>query len=524
MSMFIPAILYRIESILIALDGCALLGLEIGSDLALEAMTKDSDNTEEHGTEQVNFQGGMGNNYERLEFLGDSFLKMATTISLFTLLPDNDEAQNHDERMLLVCNQNLFNHAADRSLFEYVRSRSFDRRTWYPQLKQRKGKAQTNELRHNLADKTIADVCEALIGGAYLSSQNDNLDMAVRAVTCMVKSKYHTMNSFKEYYEKYEAPAWQLVPGPAAYFATVDHVATAIGYKFQWPPLLRSAFKHPSYPYEAIPDYQRLEFLGDALLDMTMVDYLFRTFPGADPQWLTEHKMAMASNQFLGCLCVKLGLSKSVLVTTTALSGQIVRYTEELKQVEVEAQVEAQQNGEIPRPDFWLNASQPPKILPDVIESIVGAMFVDSKYDYSVVQRFFDQHVKPYFADMRLYDTFAQKHPVTGLGRRMVEFGCTRWRLCCSGMPSFCDDNVASVMNDKDGEVICALMVHGNVLMHNMAKSGRYGKVRLAKMALEEYNEENGWDAQKWRAETGCDCSGDDLQDDASLEDHGTAV
>ncbi|KAH7324737.1 hypothetical protein B0I35DRAFT_349113 [Stachybotrys elegans] len=525
MSMFIPAILYRIESILIALDGCALLGIDIGSDLALEAMTKDSDNTEEHGEEQLNFQSGMGNNYERLEFLGDSFLKMATTISLFTLLPDNDEAQNHDERMLLVCNQNLFNHAVDRSLFEYVRSKSFDRRTWYPHLKQRKGKAQTTELRHSLADKTIADVCEALIGAAYLSGPDDNLDMAVRAVTCMVKSKYHTMSSFKEYYEKYETPAWQLIPGPAAYFDMADRVAPAIGYKFQSPTLLRSAFKHPSFPYETtIPDYQRLEFLGDALLDMTMVDYLFKMFPGADPQWLTEHKMAMASNQFLGCLCVKLGLHRPVLVTTAALSGQISQYTEELKQVEQEALAEAQENGEEPRRDFWLSASQPPKVLPDVVEALVGAMFVDSKYDYGVVQRFFERHVRPFFADMRLYDTFAKKHPVTGLGRRMVEFGCTRWRLCCSGMPSFSDDNVASAMCDKDGEVICALVVHGNVLVHNMAKSGRYGKVRVAKLALEKYSEENGWDAQKWRAETGCDCSGEDLQDGLDLEDHGTAV
>jgi len=61
-----PAIIHRLESYLIALDGCALLHLNVRPDLALEAFTKDSDNSGEHGDEQINFQRGMGNNYERL--------------------------------------------------------------------------------------------------------------------------------------------------------------------------------------------------------------------------------------------------------------------------------------------------------------------------------------------------------------------------------------------------------------------------------------------------------------------------
>jgi len=66
MAYLFPAIVHRLESYLIALDGCALLHLNIRPDLALEAFTKDSDNSGEHGDEQINFQRGMGNNYERL--------------------------------------------------------------------------------------------------------------------------------------------------------------------------------------------------------------------------------------------------------------------------------------------------------------------------------------------------------------------------------------------------------------------------------------------------------------------------
>lgn len=85
MALAFPAIIYRLESYLIALEACELLHLNISPTLALEAMTKDSDNTDEHNpsVQQINFQRGMGNNYERLEFLGDCFLKMAVSISLY---------------------------------------------------------------------------------------------------------------------------------------------------------------------------------------------------------------------------------------------------------------------------------------------------------------------------------------------------------------------------------------------------------------------------------------------------------
>lgn len=66
-----------------------------------------------------------------------------------------------------------------------------------------------------------------------------------------------------------------------------------IGYRFSYPSLLRSAFTHPSYPsaWAKVPCYQRLEFLGDALLDMVCVENLFQRFPDKDPQWLTEHRV-----------------------------------------------------------------------------------------------------------------------------------------------------------------------------------------------------------------------------------------
>ena len=69
----------------------------------------------------------MGKNYERLEFIGDCFLKMATSISLFAQNPDNNEYEYHVKRMLLICNKNLFGTALQKKIYEYIRTMGFSR-------------------------------------------------------------------------------------------------------------------------------------------------------------------------------------------------------------------------------------------------------------------------------------------------------------------------------------------------------------------------------------------------------------
>jgi endoribonuclease Dicer len=122
-----PAILHRIEDYLIALEACQHVGLTITPALALEALTKDSDNSGEDGAEVINFRSGMGPNYERLEFLGDCFLKMATSISTFVLQPDETESEFHVRRMVMLCNANLCKTAKRLRLYEWIRTMAFNR-------------------------------------------------------------------------------------------------------------------------------------------------------------------------------------------------------------------------------------------------------------------------------------------------------------------------------------------------------------------------------------------------------------
>lgn len=153
------------------------------------------------------------------------------------------------------------------------------------------------EGRHALAEKTIADVCEALIGASLLSEGVDNrYDRAIKAVTVFVNSPNHTATSWKDYFSAYSIPLYQAMAADGFEKNLAEQIYERLGYKFKYPRLLRSAFTHPSYPlaWAKVPCYQRLEFLGDALLDMVCVEHLFHRFPDRDPQWLTEHKVSIS--------------------------------------------------------------------------------------------------------------------------------------------------------------------------------------------------------------------------------------
>ncbi|RYP10235.1 hypothetical protein DL764_000727 [Monosporascus ibericus] len=519
----LPAIIFRLESNLIVLDACQSLGLrDIRPDLALEAMTKDSDNTEDHSEEQINFQSGMGKNYERLEFLGDCFLKMGTTIALFSRLPESDEFFYHVDRMVMICNKNLFNNALELKLEESIRSTAFNRRIWYPEgLELLKGKQNTRikgkkglSQVHKLADKTIADVCEALIGAAYLTTyEQKSFDLAVLAVTKLVNHENHRMMKYEDYYTAYKTPAWQTDAATAVQEELARQIEEKLGYKFNHPRLLRSAFMHPSYGtlWERIPNYQRLEFLGDALLDMVCVDFLFHRFPDADPQWLTEHKMAMVSNQFLGCLCVSLDLQRHMVCMSGAIQKEIADYVAAITAARVEAEAEAEA-ADRPRTayarNFWVEVQKPPKCLPDIVESYVGALFVDSGFDYAVVQRFFDAHARPYFEDMRLYDTFASKHPVTYLTHALqLRFGCGAWRLMVDEAPPTAAEVGIGPTSAKQN-VICGVLIHGRVREHAVAASGRYAKAAAAKRLLARLED---MAVEDYRREFACDCNPDEV-------------
>ncbi len=90
-------------------------------------------------------------------------------------------------------------------------------------------------------------------------------------------------------------------------------------FKFSNLELLREATTHKSYINENshIPWHhnERLEFLGDAVLELVVTDYLFKEFPKASEGILTNFRAALVNSHSLSKLANKLELEKYLLLS-----------------------------------------------------------------------------------------------------------------------------------------------------------------------------------------------------------------
>ncbi len=80
--------------------------------------------------------------------------------------------------------------------------------------------------------------------------------------------------------------------------------------------LYRLAFTHKSASQETIKNLrinnERLEFLGDAILDAVVADFLFKTFPAKDEGFLTEMRSKLVSRAQLNKLSQKMGIDNLI--------------------------------------------------------------------------------------------------------------------------------------------------------------------------------------------------------------------
>ncbi|KAK5237393.1 Dicer-like protein 1 [Exophiala xenobiotica] len=541
-----PSILHRVESYLIVREAYIKLDLtEVPLDLALEAFTQgNSADNAAIGDIHSELDGNEASpgaavqkaplNYERLEFIGDSLLKMMTTVAVFTRTTCNEEGM-HCKRMDLLSNSRLCTTASapHYELFRYIRASSDPhwQTTWYPEFlkqtggNQRRLKLDPKHKQHALGKKTIADVCEATIGACIMASQHlpteQKFDLGIRAITKLVDDPDHALTSWKEIAPMYKPAAWSLQTNDPVADDLANKIEQITGYTFRHPRLVRSAFTHSSDQNSPVPDLQRLEFLGDACLDWVCIWWLFSTNPTRDPQWLTEHKMAMVSNKFLAALAVVLGFHRLINATTPALYEEIGNYSAKVQEIYEQADVKR---------DFWTRIGSgcaPPKALADLVESYLGAVLLDSNFDFDEIENFFQRHVKWFFEDIEAYDTFANRHPTTHLFRLLrEEFRCQK------SSPEIIEGVVSAPTTTGDREegddgigdqsvsgvtVHVAWFVHGRIVSASKGQGAKYAKVRASKSALKILGKLK---VDEFRTEWGCDCAQKGVKDSTSTEKH----
>ena len=92
----------------------------------------------------------------------------------------------------------------------------------------------------------------------------------------------------------------------------------AIGYRFKDISLLQNALAHSSYAnerwHDSLMSNERLEFLGDSILGMTVADHLYRNFPDRPEGELTRMRADMVCETTLAAVADRIGLGQHLLL------------------------------------------------------------------------------------------------------------------------------------------------------------------------------------------------------------------
>lgn len=101
-----------------------------------------------------------------------------------------------------------------------------------------------------------------------------------------------------------------------------------IGYKPKDLDLFKLAFTHKSSPIihedGTVYNNERLEFLGDAILDAIVADALFNKFPDKKEGFLTNSRARLVNRAFLNAAAAEMGLDKLIVSTSTHHQNNIL--------------------------------------------------------------------------------------------------------------------------------------------------------------------------------------------------------
>ena len=127
----------------------------------------------------------------------------------------------------------------------------------------------------------------------------------------------------------------------------IKHFEKQLQYTFSDTYYLEKALTHRSIQNHSEGNYERLEFLGDAIIDQTVSIWLFRKYPQSDEGTLTKKRSSLVNRDFLSMLGKKLNVMDVIRI---------------------------EQSVNINDPKVITN------IASDVYEAIVGAIYLDGGF------------------------------------------------------------------------------------------------------------------------------------------------
>ncbi|XP_068760261.1 endoribonuclease Dicer-like isoform X2 [Montipora capricornis] len=464
-------------------------------------------------------------NLERLEMLGDAFLKLAVSLHLFMSHQDKDEGKLTQRKKKQISNLALYRAAAKKTLAGYQQCTPLARDTWCPtgcqftklpqesitgsgdaaidvdsdtfgvveeemdveyadgagpqdcDVSAAKGNIQV------ISDKSVADSMEALIG-AYLIScgylgalrfmrflglkvlpevdGNDDLNVFAEKSKAGCYTRFWTRGSTMTGASDSEDMVSRMVSG------LKNFEKKSIHYTFRSKLYLLEALTHASYHTNRVtPCYQRLEFLGDALLDFLVTQHLYFRHAKLSPGELTDIRQALVNNNIFATIAVKHEYNKYLKQMSPQWFKMIENF---ITRVEDEAEERKQNHHSKVTADPFIIVSEQdgegieaPKVLGDMFESVAGAVFLDSGMDLTKIWGVYYRMVKPYI------DHYSVHIPINPI-RRVYEEDNKR--------------NFSKAKTLPDGRTECTLRVHWGTFVGKGANY-RIAKATAGKLAMQ---------------------------------------
>ncbi|EFQ99474.1 hypothetical protein MGYG_02485 [Nannizzia gypsea CBS 118893] len=396
-ALFIPSLIHSIGRFLLAEDLSNTILSSIGFKdikLVLTAITATSarENT----------------NYQRLEFLGDSALKLHASMQLLADHPIWHEGILSKKKDSIVSNSRLWKAAVDTGLDRFILTTCFTGAKWRPlynsTYRHNVGTARREQTRE-LSTKTLADVVESLIGAAIVDGGENKvlrcLELFLPEINWLpsgerVEILYDSAPDFSDDFPR----------------DILSKIEPLIDYSFTKRALLAASLSHPSNLISGMT-YQRLEFLGDSILDNVVTRALFRCDKEIPHQDMHLIRTALVNADFLAFLCMKTSTDErredvcasptgNVKVTSSTRRVSLWQYMAHSASLDI---LETQQamactfeklRDEIDDalrsgtryPWTLLSTLNAPKFFSDIVESILGAIFIDSRGSIMACHKF----------------------------------------------------------------------------------------------------------------------------------------
>ncbi|KAK8247243.1 hypothetical protein HDK90DRAFT_473913 [Phyllosticta capitalensis] len=387
----LPPILHQLESLMVADRLRSTVVAEVGyNDLELVLRALSASQAEDL-------------DYQRLEFLGDTILKFITCVNLMAdhlKWPESFLTKRKDG---LVSNRVLTKASLNAGLDRFLNLHPFvQEKKW--RLQSASEILEESELTMRKASsKTIADVVESLIGAAFIEG---GIPKALRCIqTLLPINPWKSIDEQRLTLASYYTSQAELLAKPIH----LEPLEELLGYKFRNRLILLEAMTHASctnFRGGATGSYERLEFLGDSVLDLIVGRRIFAHGQELSPGTMHELKTTAVSLSMLTFLFFERTQTRSLSrVKVDKNTGEAVIEEEaEHKRVDLwhwirhsspallESLRTCKARHEKMRDAMW-HALHNDKYFPwilfeegeietkvasDVLEAIIGAIFIDS--------------------------------------------------------------------------------------------------------------------------------------------------